>query len=110
MAPLKIVTLDDMWDQMNRTVMYVLCVTIACFIDFGLIAGSPIKCTGFHESFTREFAEDYCWTQGEIIMILRFLLTTNFEEINNNLSVVTCILRSYYYIDFGIKASPSSDA
>ena len=69
MAPLKIVTLDDMWDQMNRTVMYVLCVTIACFIDFGLIAGSPIKCTGFHESFTREFAEDYCWTQGKIIII-----------------------------------------
>ena len=65
MAPFKVITLDDMWDQMNRTVMYALCITIACFIDFGLISGSPIKCTGFQETFSYEFAEDYCWTQGK---------------------------------------------
>ena len=64
MAPFKIITLDDCWDQMNRSFMYVLCITMACFIDFGYISGHAIKCTGFEEAYTAEFVEDYCWTQG----------------------------------------------
>lgn len=65
MAPFKPITMDDGWDQMNRSYMYVLSITLACFVDFGLISGQAIKCTGFEEVFTEEFAENYCWTQGE---------------------------------------------
>eukprot|EP00116_Pleurobrachia_bachei_P005192 sb/3465454/ len=64
MAPFKIITLDDMWDQMNRSYMYVLAITLACFIDFSTITGTAIKCIGFEEVYSTEFAEDFCWTQG----------------------------------------------
>ena len=39
MAPFKVVTLDDRWDQMNRSFMMPLTMSFAYLIDYGIIAG-----------------------------------------------------------------------
>ena len=42
MGPFKVVTLDDMWDQMNRGYMYPVIITFAYMIDFSTIAGKIV--------------------------------------------------------------------
>ena len=39
MAPFKVITLDDRWDQMNRSFMMPLTMSFAYLIDYGIIAG-----------------------------------------------------------------------
>jgi hypothetical protein len=62
-TPFKGITLDDGWDQINRSFMFVLCVVMGTVVTVRQYAGGIISCDGFTK-FSGSFSEDYCWTQG----------------------------------------------
>lgn len=62
-TPFKGITLDDGWDQINRSFMFVLCVLMGTVVTVRQYAGGIISCDGFTK-YSSSFAEDYCWTQG----------------------------------------------
>jgi len=63
LAPFKVITLDDGWDQLNRSFMFILCVLFGSIVTIRCYTGSVIECDGFVK-VPDEFAKDYCWTQG----------------------------------------------
>lgn len=62
-TPFKGITIDDGWDQLNRSFMFVLLVVMGTTVTVRQYTGSVISCDGF-KKFGSTFAEDYCWTQG----------------------------------------------
>lgn len=62
-TPFKGITIDDGWDQLNRSFMFVLLVVMGTTVTIRQYTGSVISCDGF-KKFGSTFAEDYCWTQG----------------------------------------------
>ncbi|KAL5266003.1 hypothetical protein ACHWQZ_G006599 [Mnemiopsis leidyi] len=63
LAPFKVITLDDVWDQWNRSFMFIMTVLFGSIVTIRSYTGSVIECDGFLK-VPVEFAKDYCWTQG----------------------------------------------
>ena len=47
LAPFKVITLDDGWDQWNRSFMFIMCVLFGSVITIRSYTGSVIECDGF---------------------------------------------------------------
>ena len=47
LAPFKVITLDDGWDQLNRSFMFILCVLFGSIVTIRCYTGSVIECDGF---------------------------------------------------------------
>lgn len=62
-TPFKSIILDDRWDQMNRSVMFLISVVFGTVVTLRQYTGAPISCDGLTK-FSAPFIEDYCWTQG----------------------------------------------
>ena len=69
LAPFKVITLDDGWDQWNRSFMFIVCVLFGSVVTIRSYTGSVIECDGFIK-VPPDFAKDYCWTQGTSVAIL----------------------------------------
>lgn len=63
LSPFKEITIDDGWDQLNRSFMFVLMVICGTVVTVRQHTGNIISCNGFTK-FDGTFTEDYCWTQG----------------------------------------------
>lgn len=63
LSPFKEVTIDDGWDQLNRSFMFVLMVICGTVVTVRQHTGNIISCNGFTK-YDGSFSEDYCWTQG----------------------------------------------
>jgi len=63
LSPFKEITIDDGWDQLNRSFMFVLMVICGTVVTVRQHTGSIISCNGFSK-YDASFSEDYCWTQG----------------------------------------------
>jgi hypothetical protein len=63
LSPFKEITIDDGWDQLNRSFMFVLMVICGTIVTVRQHTGNIISCNGFTK-YDGSFSEDYCWTQG----------------------------------------------
>lgn len=63
LSPFKEITIDDGWDQLNRSFMFVLMVIMGTIVTVRQHTGNIISCNGFTK-YDGSFHEDYCWTQG----------------------------------------------
>ena len=64
LAPFKIITLDDAFDQMNRSFMFILCVLFGSIITIRSYTGSVIECDGFIKVCTMHSLYDACGEHG----------------------------------------------
>ena len=47
LAPFKVITLDDVWDQWNRSFMFIMTVLFGSIVTIRSYTGSVIECDGF---------------------------------------------------------------
>ena len=63
LSPFKDATVDDCWDQVNRSYVFLIMTIMGAVTTFRSYAGSTIVCDGFTK-VSPQFAEDYCWSIG----------------------------------------------
>lgn len=62
-SPFKNGTIDDKWDQVNRSYVFILFLFMGIVSSLRQYTGGLIACDGFSK-FSPQFSEDFCWTLG----------------------------------------------
>ena len=78
LAPFKVITLDDVWDQWNRSFMFIMTVLFGSIVTIRSYTGSVIECDGFlkvgQDSFFLWVTFDVKFDSSDVVIVFVSML------------------------------------